>query len=112
MDNREDITDKMLDKILEVLDSEEDKLEELEDWNPVPLNSGKKVSELTVGELRDILREEIGRLLPIYTVPKYEGFEIPHTPGELNNNSKFNITDHTVFKSDKFHGWGHGYGEI
>lgn len=80
MDDREDTTDKMLDKILKVLDSEEDELEELKDWNPVPLNRGKKVSELTVGELRDILREEIGRSLPIYTVPKYEGFEIPRTP--------------------------------
>lgn len=78
-------------------------------YNPV------RVSDLTVTDfcriIREIVRDEIGRSLPIYTVPKYEGFEIPHTPGEPNDNYEFNITDHTVFESDKFPGWNYGYKE-
>ena len=72
--------------------------------------SSTKVSDLSVTDfcriIREIVRDEIGRSLPTYIVPKYEGFEVPRTPGELNDNSEFNITDHTVFKSDKFPGWG------
>lgn len=75
-----------------------------------------RVSDLSVTDfsriIREIVRDEIGRSLPIYLVPKYEGFEIPRTPGELNDNSKFHTTDHAVFESDKFPGWGHGYKEI
>lgn len=78
--------------------------------------SSTKVSDLSVTDfcriIREIVRDEIGRSLPIHQIPKYEGFEIPHTPGELNDNSEFRVTDHTVFESDKFPGWGHGYKEI
>lgn len=75
--------------------------------------SSTKVSDLSVTDLcriiREIVRDEIGRNLPIHQISKYEGSKIPNTPGELNDNSGFHTTNHTVFESDKFPGWGHGY---
>ena len=78
-------------------------------YNPV------KVSDLTVTDfsriIREIVREEIEKSLP---VPRYERwFEIPNTPGELNKGDiRTYATDHTVFESNKFPGWGHGHKEI
>lgn len=78
-------------------------------YNPI------RVSDLTVTDfsrmLRDIVREEIKESL---SVPRYEGwFEVPNTPGEINKGDvRTYATDRTVFESDKFPRWGHGYREI
>ena len=109
------IDPKELQKVVETAKECHDTIKSSVPYNPI------RVSDLTVTDfnrmlqdtIRSIVKEEIGRILPIYQVPNYQGFEIPRTLGELNQgNSRFHTTDHTVFESDKFPGWGHGYKEI
>ena len=126
MKGRENITREQFEELAKSIDPEEfqkvvetakkchDTIKSNVPYNPV------RVSDLTVTDfnrmlqdiIRSIVKEEIGRILPIYQVPNYQGFEIPRTPGELNDNSRSDTTNHTVFESDKFPGWGHGYKEI
>ena len=79
-----------------------------------------RVSDLTVTDfnrmlqdtIRSIVKEEIGRILPIYQVPNYQGFEIPRTPGEQNQgNTRTFTTNYTVFEPHKFPMWNYGYKE-
>ena len=108
------IDPKEFQKVVETAKECHDTIKSSVPYNPI------RVSDLTVTDfnrmlqdtIRSIVKEEIGRILPIYQVPNYQGFEVPRTPGELNNNSRFHTTNHTIFESDKFPGWGHGYKEI
>lgn len=104
------IDPKEFQKVVETAKECHDTIKSSVPYNPM------RVSDLTVTDfckiIREIVRDEIDRSLPIHQIPKYEGFKIPNTLGELNDNSRFHATNHTVFESDKFPGWGHGYKEI
>ena len=127
MKGRENITREQFEELAKSIDPKEfqkvvetakechDTIKSSVPYNPI------RVSDLTVTDfnrmlqdiIRSIVKEEIGRILPIYQVPNYQEFEIPRTPGELNQgNVRFHTTDHIVFDSDKFPGWGDGYKEI
>lgn len=82
----------------------------------VQTSDNRKVSDLSVSEftniIRDIVKSEISKNLPVYSIPEYKGFEIPNELGELNqSNSETYATNYTVFRPQEFPGWGYGYHE-
>lgn len=106
------IDPKEFQKVVETAKECHDTIKSSVPYNPI------RVSDLTVTDfnrmlqdtIRSIVREEIGRILPIYQVPNYQGFEIPRTPGELNQgNTSYYSSDHTDFDPAMFPMWNYGY---
>lgn len=59
----------------------------------------RKISELTVGELREIIRETISVSLPYPMCP--QPFYYKPSPNPWDETYKVFCTDHTVIKGDK-----------